>query len=503
MNPASQGRGFRLILLAILALALSAPRLSAEEFAILGPRAVGMGGAGVAATRGNMATYWNPAALAPPRGTRLDPFWDMTVHGGISANATKRILFTISEIKNRFDRIDFGSLTDDLLTSRELTGQSVNNIVAIVDAVPRLAIPGTGIVGNATPGVSFRVGRFGFSAMGLFNAGGLAIADLERLSLGNAGLEVIFSGDRMPTTEAGMELARDLTEDLERRGIQDAERIANEMAAATEEVGINPADERYRNLLVNVLDATIGDTAQQVDPDTLITNNQTGVNLRGIILQEYAFGYAHPFFDVVSIGVAPKILYGTTKFSPFTLNELKDFRDVLTEFFEGETRRSMEISVDAGILTQPLPWLSIGLVGKYLNTPEFPFAGPGGRYGIDPQFRGGIAMGPFAGFTFAFDGDIVPNRSEALPDFRSQRVGGGFEYNLWDHLFLRSGVSANIVENLEGATFHLGLGGRLGGFGMDIGASLSTATVPINTNGDRLPERGNFSLALSYALPLD
>ncbi len=37
---------------------------SAVEFVIVGPRAVGMGGAGVAVTTDSLATYWNPAGLA-------------------------------------------------------------------------------------------------------------------------------------------------------------------------------------------------------------------------------------------------------------------------------------------------------------------------------------------------------------------------------------------------------------------------------------------------------
>lgn len=36
----------------------------AAEFVIVGPRAMGMGGAGVAVTTDALATYWNPAGLA-------------------------------------------------------------------------------------------------------------------------------------------------------------------------------------------------------------------------------------------------------------------------------------------------------------------------------------------------------------------------------------------------------------------------------------------------------
>jgi len=39
-------------------------------FVIVGPRAVGMGGAGVAVTTDSLATFWNPAGLAG--GLRFD-----------------------------------------------------------------------------------------------------------------------------------------------------------------------------------------------------------------------------------------------------------------------------------------------------------------------------------------------------------------------------------------------------------------------------------------------
>ncbi len=43
---------------------ITASSVSAVEFAIVGPRAMGMGGAGVAVTTDALATYWNPAGLA-------------------------------------------------------------------------------------------------------------------------------------------------------------------------------------------------------------------------------------------------------------------------------------------------------------------------------------------------------------------------------------------------------------------------------------------------------
>jgi hypothetical protein len=55
----------------------------AVEFVIVGPRATGMGGAGVAVTTDSLATYWNPAGLAMER--------SFDVRGQVSAQFTDRI----------------------------------------------------------------------------------------------------------------------------------------------------------------------------------------------------------------------------------------------------------------------------------------------------------------------------------------------------------------------------------------------------------------------------
>jgi len=58
-------RLYRAFLLLLIILSWCLPiAVHAAEFAIVGPRAAGMGGAGVAVTTDSLATYWNPAGLA-------------------------------------------------------------------------------------------------------------------------------------------------------------------------------------------------------------------------------------------------------------------------------------------------------------------------------------------------------------------------------------------------------------------------------------------------------
>ena len=62
----------------LLVLAGSSETLAAE-FVIVGPRAMGMGGAGVAITTDALATYWNPAGLA------MTQTVDIRIVGGVHA----------------------------------------------------------------------------------------------------------------------------------------------------------------------------------------------------------------------------------------------------------------------------------------------------------------------------------------------------------------------------------------------------------------------------------
>ncbi len=54
----------RILAAALVACLLAPVQAPAVEFAVVGPRAAGMGGAGVAVTTDALATYWNPAGLA-------------------------------------------------------------------------------------------------------------------------------------------------------------------------------------------------------------------------------------------------------------------------------------------------------------------------------------------------------------------------------------------------------------------------------------------------------
>jgi F plasmid transfer operon, TraF, protein len=73
---------------------ITASSVSAVEFAIVGPRAVGMGGAGVAVTTDALATYWNPAGLAMQQSV------DIRFQASVQAVDRLGIVDTIDEINS-------------------------------------------------------------------------------------------------------------------------------------------------------------------------------------------------------------------------------------------------------------------------------------------------------------------------------------------------------------------------------------------------------------------
>src|SRR5437867_6297157 len=90
-----------IVILAVLVArgGLSPTSVLAVEFTIVGPRAVGMGGAGVAVTTDALATYWNPAGLA------MSQTIDIRVQGSGQIVDRLGVADTLDDINN-FDRSD-------------------------------------------------------------------------------------------------------------------------------------------------------------------------------------------------------------------------------------------------------------------------------------------------------------------------------------------------------------------------------------------------------------
>jgi F plasmid transfer operon protein TraF len=134
------------ILLCFL-LSLPAMPAVAVEFAVVGPRAVGMGGAGVAVTTDSLATYWNPAGLA------------MTQTVDIRAQASGQGI----------DRLGVRKTLDDI---EDLDKNNPANINRAQDLANRINQPGASLSAIGSAGLYFK-GHLGEHAFG-FNVSDVA-----------------------------------------------------------------------------------------------------------------------------------------------------------------------------------------------------------------------------------------------------------------------------------------------------------------------------------------
>ncbi|MEO6110572.1 MAG: conjugal transfer protein TraF [Nitrospiraceae bacterium] len=136
-------------ILICLLLSLMATPAVAVEFAVVGPRAAGMGGAGVAVTTDAYATYWNPAGLAMVKSM------DIRIQGTVQITGREGIVKALDDLK------DFNP--DDTSAANQTKAQSIAN---------QINRPGATISGLGAGGLYFK-GHFGEHAFG-FNVSDVA-----------------------------------------------------------------------------------------------------------------------------------------------------------------------------------------------------------------------------------------------------------------------------------------------------------------------------------------
>ena len=144
----------------------------AVEFAVVGARAAGMGGAGVAVTTDAYATYWNPAGLAMTK--------TVDVRIGVAAQGIDRL-----GVKDTLDQIDKIDLND----------ASVGNQARLQSLVDKINRPGASVSAIGAGGLYIK-GYFGDHAFGV-SVADVATAGMfapTRLTVANSGTAISVNG---------------------------------------------------------------------------------------------------------------------------------------------------------------------------------------------------------------------------------------------------------------------------------------------------------------------
>lgn len=338
------------------------PALSeAQPFSVFGPRALGMGGASVAAVNDSTAVYWNPAALADYRKVDIR----------IPASAAIQDHIGLEDKWNRINDIYSQVQTGDTA--------AINEMISLLNDLNK---PNTGTDVDVSASLLISIP---------FTKSAIAIS---ALGLGYAGV--------FPQIDTG---------------------------------NLNPSP---------------------ASPD-FVGNNTSEVAGIGIAATEPAISFATSFNDKVFIGANAKIIYAETFATTQTLIS-NNFDDFLRDLRDSNTE-SKKTSFDAGVLIAPTESFRIGIVGRDLNSPSFPFLS--GEIELEPQYRAGLAWKPFKTLTLAADYDLSKNKTFTL-GYESQTAAVGLEKTFFSEYFnLRLGANRNLADTNAKTIYTAGLGLRL------------------------------------------
>jgi hypothetical protein len=198
---------------------------------------------------------------------------------------------------------------------------------------------------------------------------------------------------------------------------------------------------------------------------TVSVNGQMALN--GLEARQAVASYAYAFMDrMFSIGVSGKIIQGAAYNGTATLTGGSDV--TLSDNF-GKAKTTTNFGIDVGAMFRPSSWLRVGIVGKDLNRPSFDTPN-GGKFYLDPQVRGGVALNPWETMTITLDGDITKNPT-LVPNLKSQVLSLGAEQTLFSQILaLRVGAFKNTADADSNITPTAGLGLRLWAVRMDLAA---------------------------------
>ena len=509
-------------------LCLSSPA-AGEEWIILGTRALGMGGAGVAVADDATAPHWNPAAL-----TRR-PGLDVEIPVGVNVGAEGGIIKTADEVYDAVTEINLeqklSTLESDTATYNEKAA-ALQDILSTLNSVPDLDREGQGALADAYGGLLIRYQNFGFSVAGLGYGAVDPYVNLDIASGWNlvggllgtvdveAQFEQLFGTDldsltNTPSTQAGVQLASNIADSLQTidSSLTDTEaaNAANELVFQAEQAELDLSDPTIQTIIQNIAQGTGEATAANGGnggasalantngAEADVFDDSAGVVIKALMITEYRGSYARSFYDEkLAVGVNLKALEGETHYRKYSMRDLEKGEDLIDDITdEKNTKTTSQFDADIGILYTPFEKLSLGLTAKHLASPEFEFAAGSGvdPVKLEPQVRLGVALRPFRSLTLAADTDLTTNESDILDGYKSRQLGVGLEWMPFGFIALRVGGYNNMESDETGWVYTGGLGLRIWKLGFDVSGAMAADEQEIGAGDDRVKIRDRYSFA--------
>lgn len=460
----------------------------AYEFQPLGFESIGMGGAGVASARGPMAGYYNPALL-----TKETYTFEFNLGGGASMRE--------NNLADNIDQLSKLELTDTVERIRD--GLSLNPsmpFTAITDQDRENVVKAKGVLTNLSTGNSFSLmpsvsvgARINHFALGVFATSDVAAEAV----VSGSNTELIFKN-----TQSISGMGSDVTVyyaynpgvpgDVSQPQ-QYTFSVYDQNGAAIDPTSIpgfsTPAGCTYDETL----------TPTQYEKASLqyaVTDaKSTNLRLQGIALTEIPISYAGRVktpVGTLSLGASAKAMQGITYGQTI---DVDTDTDELADRFDDDKMTSTAFGVDAGVLFQPyvMKHLTLGVVGKNLNSPQFKTANAAENFMVDPMYRAGAAYGLFNDhLDLAVDYDLSKN--DTAFGYKAQYLGGGINLHPSSWLSIRAGAMSNMADDTEGIIYTGGFGIGLKWVQFDVSAEASSKTGIYD--GNEVPSYAKVNAAL-------
>ncbi|MDD2697605.1 MAG: conjugal transfer protein TraF [Arcobacteraceae bacterium] len=431
---------------------LSLTSLNAYEMKPMGFKATGMGGAGVASSRGSMATYYNPALLG-----MADYTSEISINAGIGIRENK-LVDTVDQLNS----LDLSDTIDRIAANAPNSGsnlsadkQNIQDAIEVLNKIPNA----NGL--QVLPSISL-TGQFSR----YFGIGVYGNADIRaKMVIDKSKLDIIVKDE-----------------------------------ATSSYYQYDPINDNYIISTENSYKSNSLQYALEGDP-TADGDSSTYLNISSMIQTEVPVSFAYPIEKengLLSLGISIKPMSVQTFSTDMKIDS--DSNDIGDEYDKNKKTYS-GYGVDLGVAYKEYnTGLILALVGKNINSPSFKTTADGsGRveeFKLDSFFRAGMSLPVWNdNVEFAIDADLQQSDT-SYEGMKSQYVGGGMEFHPASWFALRVGAMKNIASESidEGMIYTAGLGFGLKWLQFDLSAQASQKTGTYD--GNEIPKYANVNFSL-------
>ena len=504
---------------------------SAQQWQFVGPRAMGMGGAGVATAYGPDAQYWNPAGL-----TQEDDKNEtgLLINAGVTLETTGKVLSAVDKLADMSDR--YQNLANNISGNNAATAENISTIFEGLNEISKLIGDNMGVLVNADAGLGFKFKNFSISSRAIGTGAVRPVLDTQNIKFNtgsglNIGTNVTDPSVGDPSLSGAVSNLTQIITDYNLLSViqnflgNTTATTAGELASQLINVAIaQGASVAQINEMVGVVVENAGGAAEMLHQYTASTGtydqNETLAMGEAATFGEVALGYGTKVMKGLKVGGNVKVISGyTAETGVMLLTDNEDFKDILDKAFDNK-KNTNTWAVDLGALVnfsemlgKDIMWNpQVGVTARNINGPKFDRPDmPAGtaaavaaewntdKYQLKPQVRAGVSFNPKNWMTLAADIDVTENDT-LLDGIKSRQLAVGVEFNLVNgskfNMPLRLGYNKNLAESSLCPFYTAGIGFNMLHFFVELAGAVSTKTSKVD--GNTIPNSAAASLTLGF-----